>query len=404
MLSGDELEHLLSLAGFDMNPERFPFAVTLSLGVGSEKIDSIRTVLFPGISTKILDLIQGDAVSLQLKWAQDSEEKQVFLYDAEEPESSSARQNVFLNNGKIQIDHPCFIRNCDVPYLEEKLLFELRPIVREIKVWDAISQTISELSVIDQRRLDAIRFIAISYPKYSGQITYSEGKIEQLEEISLGVRTFSISQPEQQFKPTIQTSFKDGRNTYDFQISFDTEFQELGFRKHLTLGQVIGYNRVTGPSTDFVEFVILADGKRIGFRRFRCRPKMESQKEFRIDIDSHSFEGQTHLVAKAFVIRNREHRLLDFNGKNEWLIENREIFLEQDIQWVKHQLGRLKRQKRYFDSLELLQKVASHRHRLGEDYYSEEYSKIQGAILKIKIGSVSLQLKEFVQKELRIDV
>ena len=402
VLSGDELEHILSLAGFDMNPERFPFTLTLSLGVGSEKIDCIRTVLFSGISTKIPDLTQGDAVSLQLKWAQDSEEKQVFLYDAEEPESSSARQNVFLNNGKIQIDHPCFIRNYDVPYLEEKLLFELRPIVREIKVWDTISQTISELSVIDQRRLDAIRFLAISNPKYSGQITYSEGKIEQLEEISPGVRTFSISSPKQQFKPIIQTSLKDGRDTYDLQISFDTQFQELGFRRHLTLGQVVGYNRVTGPPTDFVEFVILADGKRIGSKRFRCRPEMKSQKEFRIDIDSHSFEGQTHLVAKAFAIRNREYRFLDFNEKYEWLIENREIFLEQDLQWVKHRLGKLKSQKSYFEALELLRKVAPHR--LGEDYYSEEYAEIQSEILKIKIGSVSQQLREFIHKELLIDV
>ena len=402
VLSGDELEHILYLAGFDLDPTRFPLVLTLSLGVGSEQIDSIRTVLFPGISTKIPDLTQGDAVSLQLKWAQDSEEKQVFLCDAEEPESSSARQNIFLNNGKIQIDHPCFIKNYDVPYLEEKLLFELHPIVREIKVWDTTRQTISELSVIDQRRLDAIRFLAISSPKYSGQITYSEGKIEQLEEISPGVRTFSISSPKQQFQPIIQASLKDGWDTYGFQINFDTQFQELGFRKHLTLGQVVGYNRVTGPSTDFVEFVILADGKRIGSKRFRCGPEMKLQKEFRIDIDSHSFKGQTHLIAKAFAIRNGEYRLLDFNRKHEWLIENREIFLDQDIQWVKHRLGMLKSRKRYFEALELLRKVAPHR--FGEDYYSEEYSEIQGAILKIKIESVSLDLRKYIKKELKIDV
>ena len=270
VLSGDELEHILSLAGFDMNPDQFPFALTLSLGVRSERLDSVRMVLFPGISTKIPDLTRGEPVSLQLKWMHKvPRKKQVFLYDIEEPESSSARQNVFLNNGKIQIDRPYFIRNYDVPYLEEKLLFELRPIVREIKVWDTTRQTISELSVIDQRRLDAIRFLAISSPKYSGQITYSEGKIEQLEEISPGVRIFSISPPEQKFKPTLQASFQDGRDTYDFQINFDTEFQELGFRKHLTLGQVVGYNRVTGPFTDFVEFVILADGKCIGAKRFQ---------------------------------------------------------------------------------------------------------------------------------------
>lgn len=402
VLSGDELEHILSLAGFDLDPARFPFVLTLSLGVESEKLNSVRTVLFPGISTKIPELTRGEAVSLQLRLAQGSKGEEIYLYDTEKPERSNARQNVFLNNGKIQIDSPCFIRNYDVPYLEEKLLFELRPIVREIKVWDTTRQTISDLSVVDQRRLDTIRFLAISNPKYSGQITYSEGKIEQLEEISPGVRTFSISPPDQQFKPTIQAYLKDGRDTYDFRISFDTQFQELGFRKHLTLGQVVGYNRVTGPFTDFVEFVILADGKRIGSKRFRCRPKMESQKEFRIDIDSHSFEGQTHLVAKAFVIRNREHWLLDFNGKNEWLIENREIFLEQDIQWVKHRLGMLKSRKCYFDALELLQKVAPHK--LGKDYYSEEYSEIQGAILKIKIGSVSQQLRELIQKEFLIDV
>ncbi len=402
VLSGDELEQILSLAGFDMYPTRFPFSLTISLGVESEKFNSVRMVLFPGISTRIPDLTQGEAVSLQLKWAQGSEEKQIFLYDTEEPESNNARQNVFLNNGKIQIDRPSFIRNYDVPYLEEKLLFELRPIVREIKVWDTISQTISELSVIDQRRLDAIRFLAISYPKYSGQITYSEGKIEQLEEISPGVRTFSISHPEQQFKPALQASFKDGRDTYDFQINFDTEFQELGFRKHLTLGQVVGYKRVTGPSTDFVEFIILADGKCIGTKRFRCRPEMKSQKEFRIDIDSHSLEGQTHLIAKAFAIRNREYRLLGFNRKHEWVIENREILLDQDIQWVKHRLRMLKSQKRYFQALELLRKVAPHR--FGEDYYSEEYSEIQGAILKMKIESVSQQLRKYIKKELKIDV
>ena len=129
---------------------------------------------------------------------------------------------------------------------------------------------------------------------------------------------------------------------------------------------------------------------------------MASQKELRINIDSHSLKGQTHLVAKAFVIRNRKYRRLDFNGKYEWLIENREIFLEQDIQWVKHRLGLLKSQKRYFEALELLQKVAPHR--LGEDYYSEEYSEIQSVILKIKIGSVSQQLREFIHKELLIDV
>ena len=402
VLSGDELEHILSLAGFDMYPTRFPFALTLSLGVESEKFNSVRMVLFPGISTRILDLTRGEAASVLLRWAQGSKVEKVHLYDTEEPESNNARQNVSLNNGKIQIDPSCFIRNYDVPYLEEKLLFELRPIVREIKVWDTTRQTISELSVIDQRRLDATRFLAISNPKYIGQITYSEGKIEKLEEISPGVRIFSISPPEQNFKPTIQASVKDGRDTYDFQISFDTQFQELGFRKHLTLGQVVGYNRITGPSTDFVEFVILADGKRIGSKRFLCRPEMKSQKEFRIDIDSHSFEGQTHLVAKAFAIRNREHRLLDFNGKDEWLIENREIFLEQDIQWVKHRLEMLKSRERYFEALELLQKVAPHR--FDKDYYMEEYSEIQGAILKIKIRSVSQQLRKFTQKELLIDV
>ena len=404
MLSGDELEHILSLAGFDLNPDQFPFALTLSLGVRSERLDSVRMMLFPGISTKIPDLTRGEPVSLQLRWMQGSKEEQVWLYDIEEPESSNARQNVFLNNGKIQFERPYFTRNYDVPYFEEKLRFELRPIVREIKVWDTTRQTISDLSVIDQRRLDAIRFLAISSPKDSGQITYSDGKIEQLEEISPGVRIFSISPPEQKFKPTLQASFQDGRDTYDFQISFDTQFQELGFRKHLTLGQVVGYNRVTGPFTDFVEFVILADGKCIGAKRFRCKPEMKSQKEFRIDIDSHSLEGQTYLIAKAFAIRNREYRLLDFNGKNEWLIENREIFLEQDIQWVKHRLGILKSQKRYFEALELLQKVAPHRLRLGKDYYMEEYSEIQGAIFKIKIESVSQQLREYIQKELQIDV
>ena len=404
VLSGDELEHILSLAGFDMYPTRFPFTLTLSLGVESEKFNSVRMVLFPGISTKIPDLTRGEAASVLLRWAQGSKEEKVHLYDTEEPESNNARQNVSLNNGKIQIDPSCFIRNYDVPYLEEKLLFELRPIVREIKVWDTTRQTISELSVIDQRRLDATRFLAISNPKYIGQITYSEGKIEQLEEISPGVRIFSISPPEQNFKPTIQASVKDGRDTYDFQISFDTQFQELGFRKHLTLGQVVGYNRITGPSTDFVEFVILADGKCIGAKRFRCRPEMKSQKEFRIDIDSHSLEGQTLLIAKAFAIRNREYRLLDFNGKYEWPIENREIFLEQDIQRVKHRLGMLKSRKHYFEALELLQKVATHRHRFDEHYYVEEYSEIQSAILKIKIGSVSQQLREFIQKELLIDV
>ena len=190
VLSGDELEHILSLAGCDMYPTRYPFALTLSLGVESEKFNSVRMVLFPGISTRIPDLTQGEAVSLQLKWVQGSEEKQIFLYDTEEPERSNARQNVFLSNGKIQIDRPCFIRNYDIPHLEEKLRFELRPIVREIKVWDTTRQTISDLSVIDQRRLDAIRFLAISSPKDSGQITYSDGKIEQMEEISPGVRTF----------------------------------------------------------------------------------------------------------------------------------------------------------------------------------------------------------------------
>ena len=404
VLSGDELEHILSLAGFDLNPDRFPSALTLSLGIMSEKLDSVRMVLFPGILTKIPDLTHGEAVSVLLRWAQGSKEEKVYLYDTEEPESNNARQNVSLNNGKIQIDPSCFIRDYDVPYLEEKLLFELRPIVREIKMWDMTRQIISDLSVIDQRRLDAIRFLAISSPKDNVQITYSEGKIEQLEEISPGVRTFSISPPKQQFKPTIQASIKDGRDTYDFQISFDTQFQELGFRKHLTLGQVVGYNRITGPSTDFVEFVILADGKCIGAKRFRCRTEMKSQKEFRIDIESHSLEGQTHLIAKAFAIRNREYRLLDFNGKNEWPIENREIFLEQDIQRVKHRLGMLKSRKHYFEALELLQKVATYRHRFDEHYYVEEYSEIQSAILKIKIGSVSQQLREYIQKELQIDV